>query len=113
MCQCQRHSDTLWDLCTTLIMSRQRLALLLTSSNMMLDNSCAVCSDTTLKWAPGHHERARQHGGTSPAMAPSQTWNRCGKTPRVYRRDALLTAVFSLDNRVGEYRYVMSPTTLD
>ena len=46
-------------------------------------------------------------------MAPLQTWNQCGKTPRVYRRDFLLTAGFLFEYRVGEYGYVMSLTTLD
>src|SRR6266850_2474027 len=96
MCPCQRHSDTLWDLCTILIISRQRLALSLISLNTTWGNSYVVCSDTMLNWARSQHEKVRQRGGISPVMAPSQIWNRCGETPRVYRRGVFLTVIFSV-----------------
>src|SRR6266851_3132434 len=113
MCLCQQHSDTLWGLCTILTISLPKLALSLTSLNMMLANNCVVCLDSTLNWAPSLHERARQGGGISPAMALSQTWNQCGENHRVYCADVLLTVVLLFDNRVGEFDCIMSPTTLD
>src|SRR5712675_3131654 len=110
MCPCLRHLDTSWDSCTILTISRLRLDLSPTSLSTMLDNSSAVCSDLTRIWAPSHHWRVLLHGGISPAMVLSQTWNRCGEAaPRVYCGDSLLT-VLPLVLRVGKYGCAISPT---
>src|SRR6266403_596757 len=111
MCPCRRHWVTLWDSSTTLTIFLPRLGPSLISSNMMWDNSSAVCSDTTHNWAPSHHHwRNQQRGDILPVVALSQTWSRCGKAHRVHRIKILLRVVPFLHDRVGEY--VLCPSLL-